>query len=78
MHSCCFECGKLANYVTCMARYGRPPLKSSFDVSTVSKGKCHYCGRETDITEPRDFFYPDFTLVNWKKYRKEMEKRDAE
>lgn len=74
MHNCCSECGKLANYVTCMAKHGRPPLKQSYDVSTMSEGKCQYCGRETYVTEERDFFYPDFELINWKEYCKVKER----
>lgn len=72
MHNTCAECGKLANYVTCMARYGQPPKKEAFSVSTFSKGKCAWCGRETMVTEERDFFYPDFSLINWLEYAKEV------
>lgn len=70
-HSVCNECGRLANYVTCMARYGHLPKKAAYDVSTFSKGVCYYCKRETYVTEERDFFYPNFKLINWAKYRKE-------
>lgn len=73
MHNVCSECGRLANYVTCMARYGHPPKKETYDVSTMSKGVCEYCGRETYITEERDFFYPNFKLINWGELRKEMD-----
>jgi hypothetical protein len=38
----------------------------------IAKGVCHYCGRETYVTEERDFFYPNFKLINWASYRKEM------
>jgi len=69
MHNVCNECGRLANYVTCMARFGKPPKQAAYEVSTFSKGKCHYCGRETMVTEERDFFYPDFSLINWKRYK---------
>ena len=72
MHNVCNECGRLANYATCMAHFGRPPQKEAYDVSTFSKGVCTYCGRETMVTEERDFFYPDFGLINWGKYRKVM------
>lgn len=72
MHNVGSECGRLANYVTCMARYGHPPKKEAYDVSTMSKGVCEYCGRETYITEERDFFYPNFKLINWGELRKEM------
>lgn len=70
MHNICDECGRLANYVTCMARHGRPPEKEAYTVSTFSKGVCEYCGLETMVTEERDFFYPDTKLINWKEYRR--------
>ena len=72
MHNVCSECGRLANYATCMARYGHPPKKEAYDVSTFSKGVCHYCKRETYVTEERDFFYPNYKLINWASYRKEL------
>lgn len=72
MHTVCNECGRLANYVTCMARFGEPPKQAAYEVSTFSKGTCKYCGRETMVTEERDFFYPSFELIDWKLYRKIM------
>ena len=76
MHNTCFECGKLANYVTCMACYGRPPEQEAFACSTTSMGVCKWCGRKTAVTEERDFFFPNFGLINWKKY-KEMGKDET-
>jgi hypothetical protein len=60
----CSSCGISANILTCLKKYGKPPKKLCFDVSTYHKGKCDYCGRETNITEVRDFFYPDFSLID--------------
>jgi len=76
VHNTCNECGRLANYATCMLRFGHPPNEEAFSVSTFSKGKCHWCKRETYVTEERDFFYPDFNLINWKEFRNGLLKRD--
>ena len=60
----CYECGVSANVLTCLKKYGMPPKKLCFDVSTYSLGyKCDYCGKKKDTTEVRDFFYPDFSLL---------------
>ena len=60
----CSPCGITANYLTCLKKYGQPPKKFAFDVSTFCSGyKCDVCGHETSTTEPRDFFYPDFNLI---------------
>ena len=59
----CTACGTVANYLTCLKRYGKPPKKPCFDVSTFHEGECTYCGRKTLVTEERDFFYPDFGLI---------------
>lgn len=75
MHNVCSECGGLANYVTCMAKYGHPPKKDKREIMTFSVGRCEYCGRVTYVTEERDFFYPNFELINWKKYRECLRKR---
>lgn len=68
----CGECGIAANVTTCLAKYGEPPKKLCFDLSTSHKGKCDWCGEIKFITEVRDFFYPTF-LYLWKaraKYQK--------
>jgi hypothetical protein len=40
---------------------GRKASKGKqFKVSTWSKSKCDVCGQIKDVTEPRDFYYPDF------------------
>lgn len=59
----CSACGITANYLTCLKKYGRPPLKKAFDISTFHEGKCQVCGKNTLVTEPRDYFYPDFSLI---------------
>ncbi len=59
----CHPCGITANYLTCLKKYGRPPLKSAFTVSTYHNDICDVCGHYTGVTEPRDFFHPDFELI---------------
>lgn len=57
----CAACGVSANVVTCLRRFAAPPRKLAFDVSTWHVGTCDFCKREqVEVTEPRDFFYPDF------------------
>lgn len=62
----CFPCGITANYLTCLKKYGKPPLKACFTVSTWHKDICDICEHETDCTEERDFFSPDFRLITKK------------
>ncbi len=59
----CRECGISANVLTCLNKYGKPPKKLAFDVSTFYKDKCDYCGDLKYVTQVRDFFYPDFSLL---------------
>lgn len=59
----CAECGISANVLTCLKKYGMPPKKLAFDVSTSHEGKCDYCGETKYVTQVRDFFYPDFSLL---------------
>ena len=63
----CRRCGISANVLTCLKKYGKRPDKLCFTTSTTHEGKCDFCGETTDITETRDFFYPDFSLLqrNW-------------
>jgi len=44
----CFLCGLHASNKRC------------FEVSCCHIGICGVCGKETSVTEPRDFFYPKF------------------
>lgn len=73
VHHVCRECGISANVLTCIKKYGRPPLQLAFTVSTFHKGVCDFCREEKDITETRDFFYPDFELIV--KYANRFRKR---
>ena len=59
----CWECGVTANVLTCLKKYGRPPKQVAYTVSTYHKGTCDFCKEEKDITETRDFFYPDYSLI---------------
>jgi hypothetical protein len=43
----CQECGSKAS-------------KKQFKVSTWHKGICGVCKKEKFVTEPRDFYHPDF------------------
>lgn len=63
IHQSCRECGITANVLTCLKRYGHPPKQLAYSVSTYHKGKCDFCGEEKDVTEARDFFYPDYSLI---------------
>ncbi len=66
IYNCCKGCGLEANRLTCLKKYGSEPKKPKFNLSTYHKGKCDVCGKEKLITEARDFFYPDFSLLKIK------------
>lgn len=59
----CGECGIAANVLTCLKKYGAPPKQLCFSVSTSHKGVCAYCRKTKMVTEERDYFYPDFSLI---------------
>lgn len=61
--NCCSNCGITANILTCLKKYGNPPKKLCYDMSTFHIGMCDNCGIHTEVTEARDFFHPDFTLI---------------
>lgn len=63
----CYECGVSANVLTALSEYGRPPIKVHRTLSTYHKGKCDNCGDNKEVTEVRDFFYPDFSLLRQKR-----------
>jgi hypothetical protein len=63
IHHVCSDCGIIANHYTCLKRYLAPAIKPCFDVSTYKIGVCDFCHNLTQVTEVRDFFYPDFSLV---------------
>jgi len=39
---------------------GSKESKKQFYMSTWHKGKCEVCGEEKKVTQPRDFYYPNF------------------
>lgn len=59
----CKECGISANVLTCLKRYHDRPNKLCFDVSTYHIGICAFCGEEKLVTQQRDYFYPDLSLL---------------
>lgn len=63
IHWVCSACGITANYLTCLKKFGKPPLKPAFEVSTFHENTCDVCGHKRAVTESRDFFYPDFQLI---------------
>ncbi len=65
----CHPCGITANYLTCLKKFGEPPLHACFEISTYHLGTCGVCGRQESVTQDRDFFYPDFELLKETKER---------
>lgn len=63
----CDECGIEANRLTCLKKYGKEPDQKKFLISTYHIGKCDCCEKKKFVTEARDFFYPDFSLLLNKK-----------
>lgn len=63
----CDKCGIRANRITCLVKYGAEPLKLKFELSTYQIDVCDVCGIRKAVTEPRDFFYPDFNLLKRRK-----------
>ncbi len=63
INTVCYSCGVSANVLTCLKKYGRSPIKLAYTISTYHRGKCQVCECLTDITQTRDFFYPDFGLL---------------
>lgn len=63
----CSRCGTMAHVATDLAK-GVPfeRIKPCYEVSTFHWGLCDCCGLDTYVTEVRDFFYPDFDLINKK------------
>lgn len=54
----CSDCGITANHMTCIRQFGSRAIKDSYSVSTMHTGICDICGKEKNVTEVRDFFYP--------------------
>ena len=63
IYNVCRECGITANVLTCLKKYGQRPKKICFDISTFHNAKCDYCGEQKPVTQVRDFFHPDFNLL---------------
>lgn len=63
IYNVCNDCGIEANRLTCLKKYGKEPKQSKFRISTYHKGRCDVCGKKKSVTEARDFFYPDFSLL---------------
>ncbi len=59
----CTECGISANVLTCLHKYGHPPEKLCSTVSTFHEGICDVCEQKKQVTEPRDFYHPNFELL---------------
>lgn len=59
----CGQCGITANVLTCLKKYGEAPKHLAFTVSTFRTAICDVCGHKRLVTEPRDFFYPNFDLL---------------
>ena len=66
-HLVCNECGVSANVLTCLKKYKAPPKQLHFELSTYHENICEVCGEKKMVSESRDFFYPDFSLLekNW-------------
>ncbi len=60
----CRECGISANVLTCLKKIGKRPNALSFTMSTYHESTCDFCGERKSVTEARDFFYPDFRLLD--------------
>lgn len=63
IYNVCSNCGIKANRLTCLKKYKAHPKQEAFTVSTYHNGKCDMCKKKTSVTEARDFFYPDFSLI---------------
>lgn len=59
----CSDCGVAANYLTCWKKYGKPPIKPCYDVSTTYLGTCDFCQQKRRVTSVRDYFHPDFEIL---------------
>ena len=63
VNNCCHECGVSANVLTCLKKFKQPPYKLHHDISTFYCGVCDCCKVDKAVTEVRDYFYPDFSLL---------------
>jgi hypothetical protein len=63
VNQCCHECGSTASILTALKKYGQPPEKIKSTLSTYHEGICDNCGKRKVVTEARDYFSPDFSLI---------------
>ena len=73
IHKVCQPCGISANILTCLKKYKSPPYILSYRTITWHKAKCDICGKKSYVSEPRDFYYPNFDLL-----LKKMKKNDQQ
>ncbi len=70
----CQECWEEWSRETWKKRNPRKPQpKIQFDLSTWHDNTCDVCWEKKSVTQPRDFFYPDFNLLKnklWQKHKK--------
>lgn len=59
----CDRCGAVANIIDKFKANGTLPHRIKFTMSTMHEAECDFCGDFGPVTEARDFFYPDFTLL---------------
>jgi len=64
IHNVCSECWIKANKATQLKKFKKIDKQTWFSVSTFHKWICDFCKKEKSITQARDFFYPDFNLIN--------------
>lgn len=67
----CEFCGIKANYLTQRKKYGKDFDEDKFipsaeGVVTCHQGICDVCGKERLLTNVRNYFYPDFSLIDSK------------
>jgi len=60
----CFDCWTEASKATQIDKYWEVKYTTSFSVSTYRKSICDWCKKEESVTQTRDFFYPNFNLLN--------------
>ena len=66
IHNVCSECGLKASEATFKKKWIKS-VQYCHLVSTYHKWICDYCKEEKSVTQTRDFYYPDFNLIEqWK------------
>ena len=59
----CGDCGRKANRLTCLKKFNHEPTKIQFVTPKYIKSKCGVCGQIKAVTDPKNFFNPDFDLL---------------